>query len=56
MDLLKPVCQKLGARAMLHVLETADHGYKVLKKSRTSTEDVFVELARIVNPWAARLD
>jgi uncharacterized protein len=56
MDLLKPVCKRLGKLATLHVLDTADHGYKVLKKSRTSTEDVFVELARIVNQWAARLD
>jgi uncharacterized protein len=56
MDLLKPVCEKLGKLATLHVLDTADHGYKVLKKSRTSTEDVFVEMARIVNQWAARLD
>jgi uncharacterized protein len=56
MDLLKPVCKRLGKLATLHVLDTADHGYKVLKKSRTSTEDVFVEMARIVNQWAARLD
>jgi uncharacterized protein len=56
MDLLKPVCKRLGKLATLHVLDTADHGYKVLKKSRTSTEDVFVEIARIVNQWAARLD
>jgi uncharacterized protein len=56
MDLLKPVCKRLGKLATLHVLDTADHGYKVLKKSRTSTGDVFVEMARIVNQWAARLD
>ena len=56
MDLLKPVCKRLGKLATLHVLDTADHGYKVLKKSRTSTEDVFVGMARIVNQWAARLD
>lgn len=56
MNLLRPVCEKLGKLAMIHVLDTADHGYKVLKKSRTSTEDVFVEMARIVKEWAARLD
>jgi uncharacterized protein len=56
MDLLKPVCKRLGKLVTLHILDTADHGYKVLKKSRTSTEDVFVEMARIVNQWAARLD
>ena len=56
MDLLKPVCKRLGKLATLHVLDTADHGYKVLKKSRTSTEDVFVEMARVVKEWVARLD
>ena len=55
MDLLKPFCEKLGNRAALHVLDTADHGYKVLKKSRPSIEDVFVEMARVVRHWAASL-
>jgi uncharacterized protein len=55
MDLLNPVCEKLGDRATLHVLDRADHGYKVLKKSRASTEDVFVEMARVAKRWAATL-
>jgi uncharacterized protein len=55
MDLLKPVCKKLGKFATLHVLDMADHGYKVLKKSRASTEDVFVEMARLVREWANKL-
>jgi predicted alpha/beta-hydrolase family hydrolase len=54
-DLLKPVCKRLEKLATLHVLDTADHGYKVLKKSRTSTEDVFVEMARVVSDWAKKL-
>jgi len=55
LELLKPVCEKLGSRATLHLLDTADHGYKVLKKTRTSPEDVFVEMACAVRDWAARL-
>lgn len=55
MDLLRPVCAKLGRRATLHEVDTADHGYKVLKKSRASVEDVFAEMARIVREWAAGL-
>jgi predicted alpha/beta-hydrolase family hydrolase len=55
MALLKPVCEKLGSGATLHVLDTADHGYKILKKSRTSAEDVFAEMARVVREWAAGL-
>jgi predicted alpha/beta-hydrolase family hydrolase len=56
MDLLKSVSEKLGGRATLHALDTADHGYKVLKKSRTSAEDVFVEMARVVRDWAVKLE
>jgi uncharacterized protein len=55
MDLLKPVCEKLGKLATLHVLDTADHGYKVLKKSRASTADVFAEMARVVREWTTKL-
>jgi predicted alpha/beta-hydrolase family hydrolase len=55
LDLLEPVCDKLGSRATLHVLQTADHGYKILEKSRTITEDVFVETARVVRNWASKL-
>jgi predicted alpha/beta-hydrolase family hydrolase len=55
MDLLRAVCRKLGKRATLHPLETADHGFKTLKRSRASEEDVFVEMARVVREWASRL-
>jgi predicted alpha/beta-hydrolase family hydrolase len=55
MGLLRPVCAELGARATLHSVDTADHGYKVLKRSRTSKEDVFVEMAHAVREWAFRL-
>jgi predicted alpha/beta-hydrolase family hydrolase len=55
LDLLRPVCKKLGKRATLHLLDTADHGFRTLKRSRKSDEDVFVEMARIVREWASRL-
>jgi predicted alpha/beta-hydrolase family hydrolase len=55
LDLMQPVCKKLGRRATLHVVDTADHGYKVLKRSRASTEDVFAEMARVVQTWATGL-
>jgi predicted alpha/beta-hydrolase family hydrolase len=32
--------------ATLHWLDTANHGYKVLKRSRQTEEDVFDEMAR----------
>lgn len=52
---LRTVCKGLGDRATLHVVDTADHGYKVLKRSRTSTEDVYAEMARVVREWASGL-
>jgi len=55
LDLLQPVCQKLGKRATLHLLDTADHGFRTLKRSRQSEEDVFVEMARVVKEWSAGL-
>lgn len=55
LKLLKPVCKKLGSRATLHLLDTADHGFRILKRSRKSAEDVFVEMARIVQQWASQL-
>ncbi len=53
--LLEPVCKKLGKRATLHWLDTADHGFRTLKRSRKSDEDVFAEMARVVRDWASRL-
>lgn len=53
LELLRPVCQRLEGRATLHLLETADHGFKVLKRARASDEDVFVEMARVLRAWLA---
>jgi uncharacterized protein len=55
LDLLQPVCTQLGDRATLHLLDTADHGFRILKRSRKSEEDVYVEMARVVRDWASRL-
>jgi predicted alpha/beta-hydrolase family hydrolase len=55
LNLLRPVCKKLGKRATLHTLDTADHGFRTLKRSRKGEEDVFVEMARTVREWACRL-
>jgi predicted alpha/beta-hydrolase family hydrolase len=54
LDLWQPVVKKLGKHATLHLIDTANHSYKVLKKTRQSTEDVFVEMARAVSEWAAK--
>jgi len=43
--LIAPVCERLGPRAQLHVVEGADHGFHVLKRSGRSDADVIEELA-----------
>lgn len=53
LTLLQPVCEGLE-RATLHLLDTADHGFHVQKR-RQSPEDVFVEMARVLNGWRTGL-
>jgi predicted alpha/beta-hydrolase family hydrolase len=55
LELLKPVCSNLGDRATLHLLDTADHSFKILKRSRQTTEDVYDEMARTVLQWVKML-
>ncbi len=50
-DLLKQTIEGLRKLATLHLLDTANHSYKILKKTRASTEDVFVEMARSCREW-----
>lgn len=51
LDLLQPVVDDL-ANARLHVVDTADHGFKVLKR-RNTNEPVMKELARVAAEWMA---
>ena len=53
--LLRPLCAQLGARATLHVVPTADHGFHVLKRSGRSDDQVLAELAQTVAGWSAGL-
>lgn len=53
--LLDSVVEKLGPHATLHLLDTADHGFRVLKRTRNTDEEVFTEMARIVREWASKL-
>ena len=54
LDLLQPAVENLGERATLHLLDTADHSFKILKRTRVSDEDVFTEMARVVREWVDR--
>ena len=52
LKLLRPVCTKLGSRATLHVIETANHSFHVLKRSGRSDPEVLRELAEKAASWA----
>jgi len=56
LDLLEPVVKNLAEVATLHLVDTADHSFKILKKTRKSSEDVFVEMARVTKEWARSIE
>jgi len=56
LELWRPVCTKLGSRATLHVIETADHSFHVLKKSERSDPEVLRELAEKAASWAEGIE
>ena len=48
---LRPVLRDLGERAELRVVEGADHGFHVLKRSGRTDEEVIAELAHRTARW-----
>jgi hypothetical protein len=55
LKLLRPICAELGERATLHVIETADHSFHVLKSAGKSDAEVLRELAETTAAWAEKL-
>jgi predicted alpha/beta-hydrolase family hydrolase len=51
LDLMRPVCDHLGARATLHVVDAADHSFAVLKRPGRTNPDVLKELAAVTARW-----
>lgn len=49
--LLRPIVAALGARATLHELEGADHGFAVPRRSGREPADVLAEVARVIDGW-----
>jgi hypothetical protein len=52
-DLLEGLVASLGG-AELHLLDTADHAYRVLRCARLGAEDVFAEMARAARAFIDR--
>ena len=56
LELLRPICRSLGNRTELHVVDSADHSFHVLKRSGRTDTQVLEELAQNVVEWAARIE
>ncbi len=55
LELLRPVCRKLGQRATLHISEGADHSFHVLRRSGREDSEVLADLTDTVAEWASEL-
>ena len=53
--LVRPVVDALGARATLHVVDHADHGFAVLVRSGRTHAQVLAEIATTVAAWMERV-
>jgi len=51
---MRTVTERLGPRALLHVVEGADHSFAVLKRSGRTNEQVMRELADTIAQWGVR--
>ena len=51
LGLITGVCARLGPLATLHVVEAANHGFEVLKRSGRTDAEVLEELADTVVSW-----
>jgi predicted alpha/beta-hydrolase family hydrolase len=54
LGLLRPICAALGSRATLHVTDTADHSFHVLKSSGKTDAAVLQEISRVAYTWTKK--
>lgn len=52
LELLTPVCERLGSRATLHPVEGGDHSFGVQKRSGRTADEVMTELVETFVNWA----
>ena len=55
LDMMQEVAASLGSLATLHIIDTADHSFAVLKRANKTKEDVYREIATTVSAWASSL-
>jgi hypothetical protein len=54
-DLIREVCDSLGDRATLHIIDQADHSFAVPKRTGLTADDIYRELAVAINEWSPRV-
>jgi predicted alpha/beta-hydrolase family hydrolase len=54
---LRPICDRLQVhvKAELHIVDGADHGFHVPRKSGRTDEDVLEELSEVITHWSTGL-
>jgi predicted alpha/beta-hydrolase family hydrolase len=52
LELLQPICQGLGPRVTLHIIDEADHSFHVPKRSGKTDVEVLRELVDTFAQWA----
>jgi hypothetical protein len=55
LKLLRPICTNLAPRATLHIIDSADHSFHVLKSSGNTDQAVLQQLAQTTAHWANNL-
>ncbi|HXX56313.1 MAG TPA: alpha/beta family hydrolase [Candidatus Nitrosotalea sp.] len=56
LKLIRSVCKRLGRQATLHLIETADHSFHVLKSSGKTDSAVLQELAQETASWMEKIE
>jgi predicted alpha/beta-hydrolase family hydrolase len=55
LSLLEPLCRRLGPRVALHLVEGANHSFKVPARSGRKDADVRAELADTLAAWTGKI-
>lgn len=55
LDLITEVCERIGPRGTLHVVDGADHSFKVPKRIGRTPEQIMAELADALFEWGTPL-
>ena len=55
LELLRPLLERVGPHATLHVHEGGDHSLTMLKRSGRTLDDVLAEVASVTRSWVDRV-